>query len=240
MRNLYLNRGSVYVFGARFPAVVFGLAVAVLVCSVLAAVGARNAAPIAAWLVFVPSLVGGAGHFWRLVTWPFVEPRLLGLVFGILIILFFGRDLFYIWGKRRFVAVMLLIPAGAALVTTLVGTVWPAVWDTPYFGTPVWMDVLIISWATLNPSRQILLYFVLPVGGTVLIYLTVGLTILAALLDGPQFYVPHMVAMGLTFAYLHGASLRPRGGWLNRDSAAPKRPSHLRPVEKAEPPRWLH
>ena len=45
-------------------------------------------------------------------------------------------------------------------------------------------DALIIAWATLFPTRQMLVYFVIPLGGRNLIYATLGGTLIFALLAG--------------------------------------------------------
>src|SRR6185436_4149166 len=104
---------------------VFWLGVALLACPALGSVLQRNTAiPLLNWAAFSPSLVL-RGQAWRLFTWQFFELDLLTLVFGVLMILFLGRDLFYSWGTRRFLAIVLLVPAGAALLTTLLAyTLW--------------------------------------------------------------------------------------------------------------------
>ncbi len=242
MQSFSARSGSVYILGARFPTFVFGVACTILACSILGAVLSRNGpVPLLELVFFAPALVV-KGQVWRLFTWPFFETGLLALVFSILIVLFFGRDLFYAWGARRFLGVLLLTPALAALVTTLLAPVlWAEVLVTPYLGTAVLMDILVVSWATLFPARQVLLYFVLPVGGRVLVYLTIGVTLLVGLLNGLHFVVPHFIALALILLYLRGAPFQRLGAWFRRPKNGPaRRPSHLRPVERGEPPRWLH
>jgi membrane associated rhomboid family serine protease len=242
MQSFYARSGSVYIFGARFPTLVFALASAILVCSILGAMLTRNGVPLLEMAAFIPAAVR-QGQVWRLFTWPFFETGLLSLVFGVLIMLFFGRDLYYAWGARRFLAVMLLMPAAAAFLTTLLSPVlWREVRTTFYLGTSVLMDILVVAWATLFPARQILLYFVLPVGGRVLVYLTIGITVLVGLLYGLHNVVPHFLALGLILLYLHGVSWGRFRTWFRKPGGRgpTRRPPHLRPVERGEPPRWLH
>lgn len=243
MRPIRAVDGQVTLLGGRFPRAVVLVAGLTLLLSVLGAVGQRSGLPLLELGVLSPGLLL-AGQLWRAVTWPFFEPSFLPLVFGILIVLFIGRDLVHAWGAWGFLRAYLGIALGAALVTSLLGLVAPFILAARYAGPWAVADALIIAWAALYPSRQILVYFVVPVGGRNLILLTVGGTVLLALLDGPAFYVPHFVAEAFALAWVYGYT--PRTLWLRLKLRAlrftpTRRPSHLRPVERGEePPRWLH
>jgi membrane associated rhomboid family serine protease len=241
MRSFYIRGGNVYIFGARFPSLVFWLGVALLACPALGSVLQRNTGiPLLSWAAFSPSLVL-RGQAWRLFTWQFFELELLTLVFGVLMILFLGRDLFYSWGGRRFLAIVLLVPAAAAVLTTLLAlTLWTGLRGMPYLTITALMDVLVIAWATLFPSRQILLYFVIPLAGRSLIYVTIGINVLVALLYGLHNVVPHFFAMGIMALYLRGFSLPRLAGFRRPGNGAARRPTHLRPVERGERKEWLH
>jgi membrane associated rhomboid family serine protease len=243
MRSASVLDGQVTILGGRFPrsaALVAGLT---LLFSILGAVGNRSGFPLLAAGALAPALVF-AGQAWRLLTWAFFEPSFLPLVFGVLILLFVGRDLAYAWGAWGFLRWYAGLAAGAAAVTCALGLFAPGVLGLRYSGPWAVVDALIIAWAALYPSRQILVYFVVPVGGRNLIILTVAGTLLLALLDGPIFYVPHFVAEGFALAWAYGYT--PRQLWLRLKLRSlrwtPKRrASHLRPVDRdAEPPRWLH
>ena len=243
MRRVRLLDGDVRLLGGRFPKAAVLVAGLTLALSVLGAIGQRSGVPLLQLGVLSPALLL-AGQVWRALTWPFFEPGFLPLVFGILIILFIGRDLAYAWGPWGFLRAYLGIAAGAALATLLVGLAAPTVLLTSYAGPWAVADALIMAWAALYPSRQILVYFVVPVGGRNLILLTVGGTVLVALLDGPFFYVPHFAAEAFALAWIYGYT--PRTLWLRLKLRGlrftpNRRPAHLRPVERGEePPRWLH
>ncbi len=238
--------GSFVFFGARFPAVVVWLAGAILVGSCLAAVDARVGIGALGYLLLQPDAVAH-GEVWRLLTWSFFELSPLGLIFGCLLILMFGRDLSDVWGARRFLGAYFLLSVLTAGVTTLLGisfggglrqavyfTVWPVV------------EALIIAWATLFPTRQMLIYFVLPLGGRNLILFTMGTTLVFALLSGFIAFIPHFIAQGLMLAYMREPAIGRL--WqkltLGMRGGQKKRPSHLRAVDRLdredEPPRWLH
>jgi membrane associated rhomboid family serine protease len=181
------------------------------------------------------------GEVWRLFTWQFFELNLLTLVFGVMIVLMLGRDLHYSWGPRRFLAIVLLVPAGAALLTTLLAlTAWKGLQGAGYLTITALLDVLVIAWATLFPSRQILVYFVLPVAGRALVYITIGLNVLVALLYGVELVIPHFFAIAIILLYLRGVSLPRFASVFRRAGGGPRRPSHLRPVERGERKEWLH
>jgi membrane associated rhomboid family serine protease len=243
MRRVRLLDGDMVLLGGRFPRAAVLVAGLTLILSVLGAVAQRSGVPLLTLGVLTPALLL-VGQLWRAVTWPFFEPTFLPLVFGVLIILFIGRDLVHAWGSWGFLRAYLGTALGAALVTLLLGLVAAPVLVTSYAGPWAVVDALIIAWAALYPSRQILVYFVVPVGGRNLILLTVGGTALLALLDGPAFYVPHFAAEALALAWVYGYT--PRTLWLRLKLRGlrftpTRRPSHLRPVERGEePPRWLH
>lgn len=235
---------SFTLFGARFPFVVGLVAGVTLLASLVGSLGWRNGFPLLAYVGLVPDLTW-AGQVWRLLTWSFFDRDALSLIFSILIVLFLGRDLCHSWGGRRFLLFYLGISVATAFCVCLVGWYWSAVWRGSYDTCWPVIEAITIVWATMYPSRQIFLYFVLPVGGQTLIYLTIGGTLVFAFLYGFALFVPHFVAMGLGWLYLRGFSLD--YWWLRFKLATGMtgrwRPSHLRPVEKKErpePPRWLH
>jgi membrane associated rhomboid family serine protease len=240
MQSFHMRGGNVYILGGRFPAQPFGLAMAIVVCSILGAVLTRNGAPLYNAVLFAPALVWH-GQIWRLFTWIFFDDSPLGLIFDVLIVLFFGRDLQYAWGPRRFLGIFLLIPATAAFLTTLAAPMlWSGARNAAYLGPGALLCALTVAWATLFPSRQILVYFVLPLGGRVLIYATVGILVIFALYSGLDAFIPHFLAVGLMFLYLRGLSLDRFGSLFKRRSGGSRRPSHLRPVERGERKEWLH
>lgn len=229
-------------FGNRFPAVVVWLAGLVLIGSCLLALEARVGIGLAKWLVLQAPFVF-AGQLWRLVTWSFVEFNPLGLIFGCLALLVFGRDLADAWGPRRFLVTCLTVAAATGLVTILVGVLVPS-FRIPHYTVWPLVEALIIAWASLFPGRQMLFYFVLPLGGRNLILATLGVTLVFAMLASFAAFIPHFVAEGLMLAYMQEPAIRRWFRGLSGGSAAKKRTSHLRAVDRLErddePPRWLH
>lgn len=240
-----LNR-QLYFLGSRVPLVVAVLVGLTLAGSILGAVGRRNGFPLVLqWGVLAPDLVW-AGQLWRLLSWPFFETDGLALIFAGLALWWFGRDLASSFGPAgflaRYLAVALLTGVGICLLARFG---WPALGNAFFMGAWPLVDAMIVAWAIFYPHRQILFFFVLPLGGRNLVYVTVGVTVLFALLEGFARFIPHFLALAVTLAYMRDPSLlylwlRLRLAWERRGGR--RRSSHLRAVDGEDPRRspWLH
>lgn len=238
------RRSSSYVFfGNRFPAVVVWLAGFVLIGSCLLALDNRIGVGAVSSL-FLTRAHLLAGQAWRLLTWGFFEFQPLGLIFGTLALAIFGRDLADAWGPRRFLLTCLILVGATGLVTELLGFVLPVVPYVPYISVWPLVEALIIAWASLFSSRQVLVYFVIPVGGRNLIILTIAGTLIFAMLQSFAAFVPHFVAEGLMLAYMREPAIQRWFRGLTSGGGGRKKGSHLRAVDRLErdeePPRWLH
>ena len=246
MRSLALHRGNVYLFGSRFPAAVVAILLLTLLATLVGVVGLRNGLPLLAYVGLVPAAVW-QGQVWRLVTWVFFVPGLspISLLFLAMMLLLFGRDLCDSWGSRRFTAVYLGIAAVSGLVTCLIAFAARGLMLANYMDAWPVIDALVVAWALLFPTRQILFSFVIPVSGKALIWITVALTVFFALLTGIGGFVPHLVALAAMYAYMRATPLL-RRRWLGArlrglQGASRRRPAHIRPVDEPdEKPRWYH
>jgi membrane associated rhomboid family serine protease len=218
-------------FGGNVPPAVGGLIIALLAGSILGTIspGVRASAAL------VPAAVFGL-QVWRLVTWVFVETDPLSLVFGGLMLYWFGRDLSWAWGPQRFLATWFGLTAAAAVVTTLLALFIPGLSMGGWLGAWPVLSALVIAWATIFPERQILLMFALPISGRTLLWITLGGTLLYAMFGGIARYIPHIVAQGLMLLTLRG-NMPFRGVWQTfkvreMERRAKKRASHLKVVKK--------
>jgi membrane associated rhomboid family serine protease len=226
-------------FGGRVPVAVGGLIVATVLVSLAAAVGGRNGVPLHGLLLLEPDAIWG-GQVWRLVTWVLVETDPVNLLFGGLVLWWFGRDLAVAWGEQRFLVTYFAIPAAAGLATALLGLAFPSLGAARYAGFWVALNALVVAWGLAHPFRQILLFFALPVSGQALVWITVGGTVLFALFVGIGAFVPHLLAEGL--AWLHATGNGP-GRWL-RKLRLPRRRRRGRfeviQVDRDPDRRWLN
>ena len=78
--------------------------------------------------------------------------------------------------------------AATGVTTSLLALVGRSFLQPYYLGVWPIVEAIIIAWAIQFPSRDLLIYFVLPLRGRNLIYATLGGTLLFALLNGP----PHV------------------------------------------------
>jgi membrane associated rhomboid family serine protease len=234
----------VTVLGAHLPNTVLGLVIATAATTILGVLMQHASFPLIALLDLQPERVF-RGELWRLVTWTFLELSPIGLIFACLLLAWLGRDLSSAWGHWRFVGVYLGFAAAVALATCLVALAWPAVRALSYATAWAMCDAILIAWAIHFPSRQILLYFVLPIGGRNLVILTIAGTALFALFSHPVYYIPHFVAIAFMLVFARYPALdllwmRLRLLLLRRSSS--RRSATLRVVrdDPKSPPRWYH
>ena len=186
----------------RVPRVIVALIAATALVSIIAVVAARNGAPalLLHGLLVVPEV--WRGQLWRLVTWVFFELGPISLIFGCLMLFWFGRDLVERWGARRFLTVYLGLAAATAALTALVGLGWEAAAHGDHAGSWPVLCGLMVAWGLEMPQRPLRLFGVLPLVGRHLAWLTVAGTILFALFGGLAPYLPHFAAEALVFVWL--------------------------------------
>jgi len=207
--------------GQHLPlASVFLIGVAILGSAFLS-LGARLGVPSISLALLSPPLIM-SGQIWRLFTWAFFDMDGQNLVFGALMFGFFGRDLAVAWGGGRYLRICLGVAFLSALFTTVLSLVWGDVARSQYLSIWPLADALAVAWALLFPNRTILFMFVLPAAGRNLLYLTVGIVSLFAVMYGFSNFAPHFLAMGVMYAYVRGGALLAAQLKLNR-LLAPKR-----------------
>lgn len=189
-------------FGHRIPTVIGALIIMVATLSIGGAVGGRMGLPLVEWGVLAPAEVWH-GQLWRLVTWTFFELSPIGLLFACLMLYWFGRDLVAEWGTPRFLRVYFGLSAGTAVVVCLLARVWPELMNGVFAGSVAANAGLVIAWALTFPERQIYLYFIVRLGGMVLVYVTLGITTLFALYYGAAAMAQEFAAEALILGYMY-------------------------------------
>lgn len=209
------------ILGQYLPLASLALIVVAVVGSALLSLTTRLGVPSISLTLLSPALVLG-GQVWRLIPWAFFELDGQNLVFGALMLGFFGRDLAAVWGGARYLLVCVGVAFFAGALTTVVGLAWGDVSRSQYLSIWPLADALSVAWALLFPNRTILFMFVLPAAGRNLLYATVGITALFAVMYGLSNFVPHFLAMGVMYAYIRGGTILAAQLKLNR-LLAPKR-----------------
>jgi membrane associated rhomboid family serine protease len=235
---------SFFTFGGRVPASVGALLALLVLGTVLAAVDPRI--PEAMALAPVPIV---RGELWRLVTWPFVETNIIGLLFGGYMLFWLGQQLSYAWSERRFVLRLLGYTLGAGLGTTVISGVWADA-SVPHLGIWPLVTGLLIAWAMLFPDRQLSWFGVMPMTGKTVAWITVGLTVLSGLfaggIRGIATVLPHFITIAIAWLQARGfggwrPGLQARQWWAEREMR--RRAKHLKVVRKngsGDRPRWMN
>jgi hypothetical protein len=234
---------SFTVIGYRMPMAVGLLAGLMVAATIVTALARQAGSGLAVSLLLVPAAVF-QGQVWRLATWSLVQTDLLGFVFALVALaLWLGPDLCVRWGSRRFLAIYFgfTIAVGAAVCALALYFQglrlqwWASSWAI--------LSALIVGWALQNQHAQIRFMLFIPANGRQIVWLTLGLIVLAGLFSSPILVIPDLIAFALALLYFRDPALRmlwyrlrlKAGG-----SGGSRRPTHLRPVETKERPTWYH
>jgi membrane associated rhomboid family serine protease len=193
-----------------------GITVAV---SILMAVLGESGAALARTVVFVPDAFWH-GRVWQPLTYTFLNPDPLSLLFALLGLWLLGASLEQAWGTRRFVIFYLATGALGALATALLGLAVTAARFHPYAGNWSSLEGLIAAFAVLMPNAQIFLYFV-PVQARWMLPISAGITVLFMLMTGWVPYLPQLFGLGAGVLLAGGVApknffLRARVWWIDR------------------------
>lgn len=200
-------------------------------------------------LLRLTSLIWERGFVWQLATYPFIGyggPSIWFLL-ELLILFWFGRDVYAGLGRRHFWRLILTASIAAAVVAVVVnvlatlagGLVGPAPFGLMQ-GQRMLGAILVAAFATANRRATILLFFVLPIEARWFL----GLEILFAFIG---FLGSHdlagflgiCTAVGVTYAYIaYGAGrrglrevrLRLQRWWIARKLDREKRKRNLRVI----------
>lgn len=203
-----------------------------IVMSLLVAFGDRHVGSLFQLTALVPEAVW-RGHVWRLVTWAFIEPGPLALIFGCLFLYWFGGDLAREWGSRRFLRIYLGVILCSALATCLVARLDEDVLGSTYIGGWATCVALSVGWGLWFPDRVIRIWFVIPIRGYVLAWLTIAITVVFAVYSGWERFVPELAAEGAMLAWLFRRSVLARFANVGRSMRA-SREAHRREAVKRD------
>ena len=160
----------------------------------------------------VPELVLTRGWFWQIGTYAFVHADAIHILFNMLIVWMFGVDLERRWGASGFVKFYMVSATGAA-ATVLAVSLLPfhgsrAMYLASTVGASGACYGLLMAWAVLFPTREILLFFVFPVQVRYAVLIFGALAFFSGLSSGGG-TVAHFAHLGgLIAGYLYLKGLR--------------------------------
>jgi membrane associated rhomboid family serine protease len=208
-----------FTFGGRLPGGVGLLVVITAVASLATAFTSRHGAPLFDLAALAPALVW-RGEVWRLGTWAFIEPDPIYLLFACVMLVWFGRDLENEWGARRLLGRWLGVVALASVVTCLVALVDPDVAAQRYLGALAISEAMVVAWGLWFPERVILLFFILPLRGIWIAWITVAVAFVFAVYEGWAGHLPALVAIAATLAWFYLPAIAGRRWKAKREAAA--------------------
>lgn len=146
-----------------------------------------------------PAMVA-KGAVWQLVTYMFLHGNLFHLLFNMLALWMFGRDLENDWGSREFLKYYFICGIGAGLVTLL------ALWGKVTFtiGASGAIYGILLAFGMAYPNRYIFLWFLIPIKAKYFVILFGGLEVMASLSstnDGVA-HLTHLGGLVIGFFYL--------------------------------------
>jgi membrane associated rhomboid family serine protease len=121
------------------------------------------------------------------------------LVFNCIAFYFFGPDLEGRWGARKFIGFMVLSALSGSLL--VVGAHYLGLGSSPVVGASAITVGLVIAWAFTYPTREIYFFFLLPLKGIHLVYVTLGFEILNAVSFSSVSAAAHFGGMLVGFFY---------------------------------------
>jgi hypothetical protein len=201
-------------------------------------------------LLHLTSLVWHAGFVWQLVTYPYVGYGGASIWFlvSLLMLYWFGRDVFYGLGRKRFWRLLVIVTVAAGGVALLAealqematGLLLPGAFPLLQ-GQNVLLTIVVAAFATANRRATILLLFVLPIEARYFL----GIEILIAFVGylstrdlGGMLGI--WAAVGLTYLYvrdggfgrgLRQTRLRAERWWLQHKLDRARRRSGMRVIK---------
>jgi membrane associated rhomboid family serine protease len=160
-----------------------------------------------ALLLLLPDLTLPRLFLWQPFTYAFVESSPFGIIFGAIITWSIGGYLESIWGGRRLLMVAVGISVLAGFLTALLGMLVPGSTMQAYTGGNVLTSVLWVAYG-LSIGRGETNFWGIPLSGNALAGIGAGFVVLMAVINGWQTQVPDLLALGMVFAYVRGASPR--------------------------------
>jgi membrane associated rhomboid family serine protease len=106
------------------------------------------------------------GHIYQLLTYPFINSSLLGVVFNCLILWMLGSELERMWGGWRYILLNLISMVGSAVIYLLVTLLFfssnPAIFSAPLHGLIGICNFQLLAYAIIYPDRIFTFMLIFP------------------------------------------------------------------------------
>ncbi len=147
---------------------------------------------VLSWIGLVPTRALGEGHVWQFFTYMFVHSHrdFLHLVFNMLGLYFFGREIEALYGPRKLL--FLYIAAGV-----FAGLLHCISWDTmPTIGASGAVYAVLVLYACHFPHQKILFFFLIPLEVWIVVAVLIGFDLAVFLSYEGSDGVAHLAHLG--------------------------------------------
>lgn len=163
----------------------------------------------------VPAQVVTQFALWQLVTYMFLhDPFGFGhILFNMLALWMFGKDLEEVWGTRRFLKYYFLCGIGAGVCVVVANLIFSDSWNSRTIGSSGAIYGLLMAFGFLFPERQVLFSFLFPIKAKYFVMIMGGIAFLSSLNAGGGGVVSHVAHLGgMIFGYFYLRSQKSRRG----------------------------
>jgi membrane associated rhomboid family serine protease len=118
-----------------------------------------------------------SGYFWQLLTFQFLHGSRWHFVFNMLGLFMFGRTVEEMVGKRHFLKIYFASGFLGGILQMILGFIFPDTFGLPVVGASAGVFGLAAAFARLEPAREILVFFVLPVRASICLWVATAVAI---------------------------------------------------------------
>lgn len=154
-----------------------------------------------------------SGYVFQLLTFPFVDKGLMGVVFNALILWFIGSELESKWGTKFYLKFLAVSTYSCGIIFALFGFAAGNFMDFfPLHGLTGTNLALLIAYGIIFSERTMVFMFIFPMKAKYFCMLLAGIEVFMAL-SSSAFNAAwgHIIAMATAFLYLKYESYRVRG-----------------------------
>lgn len=138
------------------------------------------------YLGLIPGLFLGKLFFWQIITYSFLHADVLHLFFNLMLLVFIGSDLEFIWGKSRFLTFHFFCAAFTGLTYVLVQLLFSSGSGmmTPLIGISGSVYGMLVAYGMYFSERQMLFMMLFPLKAKHFVWILATMELMTTLFSG--------------------------------------------------------